>query len=132
MRNNPCNLISEEMLGAYLEGNLDPDSARAVELIMDANPEIEALAADVVSAEFYDPYAQPDFEAVDALDLHSLLPEIEVEAYDDVEVVADADIELVAAVDSDIADDFYSDGLTPDINDQDFMQDDSGTIGFDC
>lgn len=132
MRNTACDLISEEILGAYLEGNLEPDSARAVELIMDANPEIEALAADVVSTEFYDPYARPDFEAVDALDLHALLPEVEVEAYGEIEVVADADIELVAVADQDVADDFCNDDLATDIDAPDFMSDDSGTIDFDC
>lgn len=73
--------ISEEMLGAYLEGNLNPKDARYVELLIENNPDFSALidelyvsenlASDIIGET---PSYDNNFELPDiALNTHSYL-----------------------------------------------------------
>ena len=73
--------ISEEMLGAYLEGNLNPKDARYVELLIENNPDFSALIDELSVSEDLEsdiidetPVYGDDFELPDiALDTHSCL-----------------------------------------------------------
>lgn len=59
--------VSEEMLGAWLEGNLDADESRMMEFLLENNPELSQMA--VSAAEPIAPAHPSPFE-LDALDCY--------------------------------------------------------------
>lgn len=73
--------ISEEMLGAYLEGNLDLNEAAAVESMIDASPTISEIF-DECSVITDNTYSMPFDEniQVDNIDLAELDPRDDIDA----------------------------------------------------
>lgn len=77
-------MINEELLGAYLEGNLSENEAAYVESQLAADPDLQDLADDA--------YAYVDEDAPYALDLDDIdLPAIETEPVELVYAEVDAD-----------------------------------------
>lgn len=93
-------LVSEEMLGAYLEGNLDLDEQEQVERILEESADTDFISS-ILSVE-------PEY--VDAVEYDDLSEYVEVEA---------DDADCFEAPDSD----FFDPTDATEMPDNDFMQD---------
>lgn len=115
--------VSEETLGAYLEGNLSPEEMMEVQQLVENDPILCEMAGDITADDDY----HYDNEYYDGYDSEDIADEYGVDEYSDSLVDTDQVVD-----DSTDAEDSYGDtswaDTTDDTTDDSFIDTDS----FDC